>query len=333
MESIILSAAQNFNLKCTRSKIYKDKFGYVCVTAQGPVRIQRASDRASRARGRNANSDETIAAIMFQHAIKEHLHESGFAVDRFLFSSQNAPYFKTDGSDGDVYTACFVQTGANIDFTKGNALLDTAGHIAKMHHTLSEANIAPVSAMSAMSAKEAKSGDNGAKLLESLTILKKKLLKAGKFSDFDILFLRGYEKLAPHIAAIDDSGSCAKHICHNLLKEENIYRQENDGTIAITNFSEAARLHHLYDLAYIIKRYIKAKPQEIMPIDKILEAYGSGWQKPLDDALFRRILLYPDKFIKVTTDYYSKKRSFAPNTYISRMQECLRAGEILSENL
>ena len=327
MESIILSAAQNFNLKCTRSKVYKDKFGHICVTSQGPVRIQRASSRAVRMQGYSAHDDERVSAILFQHAIKEHLHKNGFVVDRFLISSQGMPYFKSDGNDGDVYTASFVQTGTNINFAEGNALLDVAGHIAKMHHALSEANI------TASFSRRAKTGDDAVKLLENLTTLKKKLLKAGKFSDFDILFLRGYEKFAPHIATFNDSGLYTKLICHNLLKEENIYRQDDDDKIAITNFSEAAQLHCLYDLAYIVKRYIKAKPQKVMSIAAILEAYAVNCQEPPDDALFRRILLYPDKFIKVTTDYYSKKRSFAPNTYISRMQECLRVGDVLSENL
>jgi len=322
VESFILSAAQGFNLKCTKSKVYKDKFGHVCVTARGPVRIQRAGAR----RGQGYAARGCPAAILFQHEIKEHLHKSGFVVDRFLISSQGVPYFRTE-ADGDIYTACAVQTGPNIDFTDGNAFLNVVAHVAKMHHALADADIAH------QPTKRAKAGDesDAAKLLETLATLRKKLLKAGKFSDFDMLFLRGYEMFAPHITAFGDNAFDTKYICHNLLKEENIYRQ--GGQIALTNFGEAAQMHHLHDLAYIIKRYIKAKPQETMPIGKIVEEYAANCPLPLDDALFRRILLYPDKFIKVTMDYYSKKRSFAPNTYITRMQECLRAGTVLAEGL
>ena len=320
MESSIWSVAQGFNLKCTKSKIFKDKFGHVCVTAQGSVRIQRGNSK--RASGHNTRNDG-IAAILFQHEIKEHLFKNGFAVDCFLISSQGVPYFRAD--DGDVYTACFAQAGSNIDFTDAPAFLGVARHVANMHHILYKANITDVPA------NKTKIGIDANKLLENLTALKKKLLKAGRFSDFDMLFLRGYEMFAPHIVASGDAESGTRHICHNLLKEENIYKQ-GDGQIAITNFSEAAQIHCLHDLAYIIKRYIKAKPQEIMPIGRILEAYADNCPIPLDEALFRRILLYPDKFIKVTNDYYSKKRSFAPNTYISRMQECLRAWTVLEEN-
>ena len=309
MESSILSVAQGFNLRCTKSKIYKDKFGHVCATAQGPVRLQRAGGGAQ--------------AVIFQHEIKEHLHKNGFAVDRFIISSQGAPYLRIDN---DIYTACNLRTDPNIDFTDGPAFLDFVRHMAKIHNSLFEASLtrAPVTP---------KTGADAAKLLDNLTILRKKLLRAGKFSDFDMLFLRGYEKFAPFIVAFDDAvnGAALKHICHNLLKEENIF--VTGGQIAVTNFSEAAQKHHLHDLAYITKRRVKAKPKENMPIGKILETYGSVPGSTPDEVLFRRILLYPDKFIKVTMDYYSKKRSFAPNTYLSRMQECLRAGAVLSESL
>ena len=322
MESSILFAAQGFNLRCTKSKIYKDKFGHICITAQGPVRIQRAD--AGRGHGQNACC-YSLATILFQHEIKENLHSNGFVVDRFLISSQDAPYFRAD--NGDAYTACFVQAGSNIDFADAPGFLDVVRHVAQMHQTLFG-----ISFIATAPAKMVKAGDDAVKLLENLTSLKKKLLKSGKFSDFDMLFLRGFEMFAPHIVSSGDTCNDEKYICHNLLKEENIYRLDN-GQIAITNFSEAAQMHHMHDIAYIIKRYIKAKPQEIMPIGKILEVYVDSCQLPLDDTLFSRILLFPDKFIKVTTDYYSKKRSFAPNTYISRMQECLRVGAVLSEKL
>lgn len=324
MESTILSVAQGFNLKCTKSKVYKDKFGHICATTRGAVRIQRAGSRRVQTSG--SGRIDIAASILFVHEVKEHLHRSGFMVDRFLTSVHGVPYFRAESSiDADIYTASYVQTGTNVGFADGGAFLDVVSHVAGMHSVLAAADI------SAVAVKKAKISDDAAKkTLNSLSSLKKKLLKAGRFSDFDMLFLRGYEKLAPHIVAFGDAGADENHICHNLLKEENIFRQNSE--IAITNFVEAAQMHHLHDLAYIIKRHIKSKPREIVFIDKIVDTYAANCDMTLDEALFRRILSYPDKFIKVTMDYYSKKRSFAPNTYISRMQECLRVAEIISEN-
>jgi len=308
-----------FNLKCTKAKVFRDKFGYVCATTEGPVRIQRPDRRGRAPKDNNAvhTSNATVLGILFQHEIKECLHQNGFTVDRFLISAQNTPYFRIDD---DIYTACFAQGGPNVNFTVGDVFLDVIAQVAKMHHVLFRSSI------EASLPKKVKTGDEVTKSLANLTSLRKKLLKAGKFSEFDMLFLRSYEKLAAHIVSIEDEDT--KHICHNLLKEENIYIY--DEKIILTNFHEAASKLHLYDLAYIIKRYVKAMPQDIMPLRKILETYIENCPDiDFDEMLFRRILLYPDKFIKVTGDYYSKKRSFAPNTYLSRMEECLRMSETL----
>ena len=323
MDSSILSVAQSFGLRCTKAKIYRDKFGYVCATAEGPIKIQRPGLRGRSAQAYNPQTfddNPIIAGILFQHKAKEYLHKNDFIVDRFLISAQNVPYLKTE--DG-IYTACFAHSGPNVDFTQSAEFLDVVACVAKMHHAFLRADIGSAAPMPS---PKTKIGEGAAKSLANLTSLKKKLLRAGKFSEFDMLFLRSYEKLAPHIIAFGDEGGT--YICHNFLKEENIYRQGNK--IALANFSEAAQMNHLYDLAYLVKRYIKAEPNDIIPLCKILEIYMLNCPDvTFDEKLFRRILLYPDKFIKVSNDYYSKKRSFAPNTYLSRMEECLRMGEAL----
>ena len=320
MESSIMSVANGFNLKCTKAKVFRDKFGYVCATTKGSVRIQRprAAYRIPQSNAYNA-LNAAISGILFQHEVKECLHDNGFAIDRFLISSQDVPYFRVDD---DIYVACFAHSGSNITFTDSDAFLGVIAHVARMHHVLYKSNIG------AAHPKKVKAGDDAAKSLAGLTLLRKKLLKAGKFSEFDMLFLRSYEKLAAHVVTIEDSNT--RYICHNLLKEENIYI--HDGEIILTNFNEAAPMHYLYDLAYVVKRYIKAMPKDIIPLNKILTTYIANCPNiEFDDALFRRILLYPDKFIKISNDYYSKKRSFAPNTYISRIGECLRTGETLAK--
>ena len=326
MESAILTAAQGFNLRLTKTKIYRDKFGFICTTNPGPVRIQRWSQKAH-VHADDGAGGSAIASIMFQHEIKECLHKRGLGVDRFVVSHFGTPYVKLGD---DVYTACYALSHPTVDFTDTAAFLDVTAHVAKMHQCIAEANIHTAPLI------RAKIGDDITKSLNHLTKLRKKLLKAGRFSDFDMLFLRGYEKFVPHIDAFcqicENTLTNKGHICHNLLKEENIYLQ--DGKIVVTNFVEAAPMHHFYDLAYITKRHIRAQMPlgDIAPFGRIFQTYvANNPGCTPDEELFRRILAYPDKFIKVTTDYYSKKRSFAPNTYLSRMGECLRMGDIINE--
>jgi len=263
-----------------------------------------------------------VADILFQHEVKEHLGASGLGVDGFMISVNGTPYFAVGD---DIFIATEVCGGSSGDFANGPGFLDIIARVAHMHHILAGAKITG-------GAIGAKFGQNTGRHMESLGQLKRKLLKAGKFSEFDMHFLRGYEEFGPHIEAYGhinkDPLTNEGYVCHNLLKEENIYI--NSGEIILTNFSEAARAHYLFDLSYIVKRHIKAAGVDAVPLVDILDIYCKNHPNcGFDEEIFRRILLYPDKFIKVAIDYYSKKRSFAPKTYLSRIEECFRTKDAL----
>ena len=315
MESSISSAALGFGLKYT--KIYRDKFGYICATDNGPVRIQ----RPEKSRG---YSGFNTADIYFKHEIKELLHKNGLAVGRFLVSSQGTPYFKI-GSD--CFVATLASNGSNADFTNDEDFLAVVADVAKMHKILQNFDI------SSSKNQAAKTNTAAAKNISTMAQLKRKLLKSGKFSDFDMLFLKGCEQLLPHAEKYANIPTeyltKGGYICHNLLKEENIYKTE-DGQMLITNFSETGPGHYLFDLAYLIKRRIKSGAIEIMPLEKIIETYKKHHNaKNFDISIFIAILMFPEKFSKISIDYYSKKRTFAPKTYLKRMEECFKANEEL----
>jgi hypothetical protein len=87
-------------------------------------------------------------------------------------------------------------------------------------------------------------------------------------------------------------------------------------------------------LVYIVKRYLKAGPKGDLPLNEILSAYQT--HHPMEDFdfdFFIAMLAYPDKFVKLAKDYYSKKRSFAPKTYLARMEEVFVRGQALEEFL
>ena len=337
MESSIASAAQGFNLKCTR--IYRDKFGYICATDKGLVRIQRPdrgqmvhaqNNQASSGSSSSSSFDNSLLAhILFQHEVKEYLHDKGLRVDRFIISVQAQPYLKMGD---DCFVASYAQTPGfnNADFTDDKVFLAIVACVAQMHSHLSAAEF------KAKPKTKRRIAADAAKQAENLETLKRKLLRGGKFSEFDMHFLKGCERFIRHIEAYADipAGKLnfPKYVCHNLLKEENIYHDGNEAWI--TNFSEAGYANYLFDLAYIIKRRIKARPPQALPLGSILDAYlahhhhgGDGFDK----EIFRRILLYPDKFVKVSMDYYSKKRSFAPKTYLTRIEECFRTDDAMME--
>jgi hypothetical protein len=323
VESFVQNIAAGFGLKC--KSITREKFGHICATTcHGPVMIQKVQAHI-----------RCPENLLFQHEVKEYLYANDFGpIDRFFLSvggsgessAEGLPYHKVGE---DFFTATMAFNAPKADFTQEEDFLAIISRLALMHKILGGA----LGAAETSGTAEA-SGVTGSKIssmpkkrneqivpskaLEILSGYKKRIIKSGKFSEFDMLFLNGYEKFAPYISNCKLGHN--NYICHNLLKEENIYIAKHP---IFTNFSAAEPAHYLYDLAYIIKRYLKTDPHGKVPLGAVLETYNS--QHSLTDFdldFFKAMLLYPDKFINLARSYYSKKRSFAPKTYLTRIDEC-----------
>lgn len=310
MDTFVQNVAAAFGL--VNRSVTREKFGLLCNTDKGLVMLQKVQ-------GTPAN----IENILFGHEIKEYLVANGFeGIDRFFVSQQQLPYHKTGA---DVFTAARAIRADNADFTDKTQFLDVVANIGKMHKILAGMTFPA-------QPKKRAEPPPAQKALGALAVYRKKLMKAGKFSDFDMMFLKGYEKFVPHILQNDILGH-DKYICHNLLKEENIYMQDARTPI-FTNFATAGYGHYLSDLVYVVKRYLKANPNGDLPLETIAQTYTTNHPATcFDTKQLKALLQYPDKFVKITKEYYSKKRSFAPKAYLTRMQECLSRGEVLEDYL
>jgi hypothetical protein len=149
---------------------------------------------------------------------------------------------------------------------------------------------------------------------------KKIVKRQSRLSDFDVSFLKyygGYENLLSRCVELNPFGvlnDTRAYFSHNMLKEETILL---DGDVIITGYDECSGDHNLFDLAQIIKRYMRtAAAPAIEGLEKIMDAYQSA--NPLDGrelkALYA-ILLFPDRFYKSCVKYYSKKRSWTPASF------------------
>jgi CotS family spore coat protein len=311
--SPIASVMKGFDLKLTN--VSKDRFGFVCNTDRGhKIRVAKR---------------HSISSVIFAHEIKEKLHKYNFSnTDRFLLSNSGKPYV---AYGADIYIAWNYIDAGSLDFADSANFLKTIEQIAKMHRILENNPIKTTNTRKLIH----EDCRNNWKFLQ---ICRQKIIKSGKFSDFDMMFLSGFSFFAPYIEqwiAISDKpiwldiiSNSKHHICHNLLKEENIYADKHN--IYFTNFNEAIYCNSLYDLAYIIKRYIRASFAEPLEFASLLDAYKlhNSFSEFELQALIA-ILLYPDRFIKLVLEYYSKKRSFTPAAYLGRMENIINTKEAM----
>lgn len=329
MDSSIISVANAFNF--VYNKIYREKYGMLCETSSGYKKVFKYKLK------NNDTNGITTDDIYFWHLINEILHKEGFAhINRFLLTKNKLPYFQK-GSD--VYMVMDIKLADEKNFECKQHFLSIIKNLAKMHYILAKTTELEIPKNHIF---EAQLGYNMDKTAINLATYKKKILKTAKFSEFDMLYLKTYKYFAPFIEnwvkiynnsgyALNDIALQNSYICHNQLKEENIIVE--DDYLLFTNFSKASVGHFVYDLAYIIKRYLRLftnNTNDALRLSQIIEVYEQN--NPLfiyDQGFFEALLLLPNKFIKICNQYYSKNRSFVPITYLGRMQDILDTKDII----
>jgi len=313
MENISMAVLRAFDLKCISA--VKHKAGFVCKTDIGRVSVLRAPQEPAR--------------IWFRYNVKEHLHRCGFeSAGRLFLSAEGEPFAACEG-ERFVVTPCPPHRESS--FANAEEWWQVVRTVARMHLACKDMELPPVPPYAG--AVPSARGQADANALSSY---KRRILKKGKYSEFDILFLRTFDEqmaalaqwqaavAAPDFAAQMGEG---RSVCHNLLKEENMLVAA-DGAVMMRNFSECAPGHFVMDLAALVKRYMKALPSAPVALDEVLALYDR--ENPLRGeslAFLRAALAFPDKYIKLCTQYYERNRTWTPGAFISRMEELTRGME------
>ena len=308
MDDLNSKITHAYNLK--DAKIYKDR-GFYNVTSKGITGIVSKL---------SCKTDH----IIFIHKVKEYLYSCGFNnIDRFFLTTQELPYFLCDNTP---YALSEKIKLPEADFTDNNAFINIVLSVSNMHKLMKGFSfeqdlpriIEPY-------------GDKYKKSLTALKKIKNRLSAERRLSDFDVLFLKNYSfycaRLGEAIKLISDTklneymreAPYKGYFCHNLLKEENLLVKGDK--VFITNFSECGIGYYIFDLESLVRRYAKNLPEKYLPLKDVINIYNKYNTLGVDEInILYSLLKYPDKFIKVCIQHYSKKRSFTPGIINIRMQ-------------
>ena len=179
------------------------------------------------------------------------------------------------------------------------------------------------------------------KQISSLNSAVKQAGRRTQLSDFDVFVLKhaeSYISLAKKAANILEQTNYASlhadavkknHICHNALKEETFSLTERG--CFILRLEEMSVDLQLSDLASVLRRYTRKSPRDV-PIAQLLEIYNEVLPLPdsAESILFAQ-LSFPWPFLKIVSQYYSKKRNFIPAAITSRMADVLDEQERYDE--
>jgi len=305
---------ESFGIQCRNIK--KEKGHYLCNTGSGLIKVHITSDAPE--------------AIWLQHSIKEHLAANGFIqTDRYQLAYTGQP-FVSIGRETYVATK-FPAQHHETDFENEAETLQAFQTLAGFH-------IAARNMPQENNPISQPMPDVYTRQLKELAQVGKQARRNSRLSDFDVLLI----KHAPHYSEIiEDSinrlaktdyaklhaeAICQGCLCHNTLKEEHLLIS-SEPNCYLTNFSEAKIGLQLCDLAALIRRYAQRSSKSI-PIGHLVETYGNFAPLPHGTAdILYALLMFPWAFMKIISQYYSKKRNWTPNGLINRMQSVLAERE------
>ena len=175
------------------------------------------------------------------------------------------------------------------------------------------------------------------KQISALNASVKQVNRRPRLSDFDVLMLKHADSFVAqatnaskilestdydvlHTEALNNN-----HICHNALKEETFSIVEKN--CFLMRFEETTVDLQLVDLASVLRRYARKSSREI-PIGQLLEIYDNILPLPNSaKKILYAQLSFPWPFLKIVSQYYSKKRNFIPIAITSRMTGILEEQE------
>jgi Ser/Thr protein kinase RdoA (MazF antagonist) len=287
MEDMI-KIAESFGIK--PSCVYKTKYFYTVRCGRNEYRIIPTSLSESR--------------LKELYNIKLKLFASGLKVcDKPLLTAEGMSL--VEGDEGNYIMTESVK-GHNPEFENRDEIKRTFAAIGSMHNVLRRIDCAGGDIL-----QDYKKG------CEKLKSIKKQLGCAKKLNDCDIEYIHRYKEyyeIAQNaVSVLDGLSFGAACPIHGAIKEDNIFVGRD---IVLTDWEMCRCGHFMEDVAQLIARYIRKfayHSDNFLTIDEILNEYTK--QNPSSDkelAILYALLMYPKRYISVSTKHYSKSHKFMP---------------------
>lgn len=269
---------------------------------------------------RTIKSNENFI-IQSQKIIKYLEQNNLYTTDKYKLTTDEKPYLTYKG---DTYVVSQYLPLKINDFNNSSNLLKTTQELAKFHKSvkITDINIDPSKNL-ILDFKET---------LKDIQNIKKRVIKQKNLKDFDLDFLKSsniyLEKIEQTIENLNTeyyenrfNSTINNHsISHSNIKEENFELFKSD--IYINNFTKIAINDQLFDVALLIQRFLKSKVNNSIKFDDVINEYLKQNQiSDKDIEIVKTLCLYPKRYVKTITTYYSKNRTFTPTGLYSKLQD------------
>lgn len=270
-------------------------------------------------------SEYSKARVEYENKIMSYLQEQGYPdIDIYYPNRENE--LISENSQGDKYTVKNWYMGVECNLKEPEQIKLASKNLGKLHNILNKVSFAEgrtcVTSQDMPSVFE--------KHNRELKRVKSYIIDKKQRNEFEVRFLNSYERFFyqateafevlqgmpfAHIKArAEESGT----IVHGSYTYHNILVMDNE--VATTNFEKADVGVQVFDLYYFMRKVMEKNNWDISLSNTILEEYQSS--HTLDEGeleLLYILMLYPEKFWKITNYYYNSKKSWISGRTIQKL--------------
>lgn len=328
-------ALKNYQLNIY--SVYRARGAFLVETDQGPKLFKPIHSSQNR--------------VMFEHTIKEHLRKSGYRkVDYFVKTQQDT--ILSEDTNGGIYTLRDWFVGEECNLKDINQIEEAIKQLATLHKALCEVELTEEQIEHNQSVNLKGLFD---KRNRELKRVRAYIRDKNKRNEFELIYINFYEgfyqdgreaiKLLEQLnydELLLDS-ILHKRICHGSFNYHNVLMQDLNMEVkrkhdyeetyleaasvhapqyevAITNFDKSYVGVQVYDLYQFIRKAMEKNEWDLLYGSRMLDAYQSI--KPLrkeELKLLYILLLYPEKFWKITNYYFNGKKSWVSERNIQKL--------------
>lgn len=274
------------------------------------------------------------ARIEFEHQLLLFLKEQGNSnVDLYCLNKENE--IISEDSQGDKYTIKNWCVGDESNLKDVTQVRNAAKNLALLHKQLKSVPFAKERPFAQTQTLPTLFEKHNRELKRVKTYIIDKKQK----NEFEVRFLSVYDRFysqameaAKQLSELDFDSimkSCMENgtVTHGSYTYHNIIVTSKG--IFTTNFDKADVGLQVFDLYYFLRKVMEKNNWDIMLSNIILEEYlGSNGLSQDEQKLLYILMLYPEKFWKVTNYYYNGKKSWISGRTIQKLS-CIQQQEEL----
>ena len=263
------------------------------------------------------------AELLFVYSAMEWAYRNGISVPKLLPSNDGNRYVIYNGM---IFILSDWVGGDKCDFDNPLHITLSAKTLSKLHK--SSIDFKPISGSSNRSYLQ----NFNLSLVRHFNTLLDSANSAESTKDkFSKIYLKNFDynlslaKIALEISSDIKNDDLSTSLCHGDYVNKNILIEDNKN-VNLIDFDKCAYDYSAHDIAYFLRRFLK-RPTTNWNIDSTLSFLDTYSQlHPLSSADYKYILAYlafPQKYWKVSRDYYKNIKKCNKNYFITILEKSL----------